>query len=104
MTLRQFQRHEVAYRRAESTANVLDINSLKTRLRKVLRDSREDADLSQRQLASALNLTRNQVANIEGGRRAVSVIDLVEIATVLGIAPDRLLGHVLRRETPARGS
>lgn len=65
-------------------------------VRVVLKGSREDADMSQEALARKLHLTRNQIANIEGGRSAVRMVDFVMIAKALHIGPERLLRRILQ--------
>ena len=66
-----------------------------TRIRAVLKEAREDSDVSQKALGRALNLTRNQIANLESGQRTVRVADLVMIAIALGFEPEKILRHAL---------
>ncbi len=73
-----------------------DRERLEQRTRIVLRASREDSDLSQGELGVKLGWTRNQVANLEGGRRSVHLTDCVMIAKALGIDPLSLLHRILR--------
>jgi transcriptional regulator with XRE-family HTH domain len=62
----------------------------------VLKGSRTDLDLSQWELADRLGWTRNTIANIESGRRAVHLLDFVMIARALKIEPTALLDRILR--------
>jgi len=73
-----------------------DRERLEQRVRIVLWASREDSDLSQRELGAKLGWTRNRVANLEGGRRAVQITDFLMIAKALNIDPIALLYRVLR--------
>jgi transcriptional regulator with XRE-family HTH domain len=66
-----------------------------TRIRVVLKEAREDSDVSQKALGRALNLTHSQIANLEGGQRTVRVADLVMIAIALGFEPEKILRHAL---------
>jgi len=76
--------------------NVSDRERWEQRIRIVLWASREDSDLSQRELGAKLGWTRNQVANLEGGRRATQMIDFLMVAKALNIDPIGLLYRVLR--------
>ena len=62
----------------------------------VLSASREDSDVSQQQLASKLGWSRNVVANLETGRRVMTLADFVLIARALRVEPERLLTRILR--------
>jgi hypothetical protein len=69
---------------------------LERAIRAVLGASRQDLDVSQRQLAGKLGWTRNVIANLETGRRGLSLADFVLIARELHIEPERLLLRILR--------
>ena len=69
---------------------------LADRVSTILRASREDSDVSQEKLATQLGWTRNTVANLECGRRAVGFVDFVVIARALHIDPERLLRRILQ--------
>ena len=62
----------------------------------VLSGSRRDLDVSQRELAAKLGWSRNQIANVESGRREVRLMDVLMIAKALNIDPIALLHRVLR--------
>lgn len=56
---------------------------------------RNDADLTQEELAAHLGWTRDAVANIERGRRVVRVSDLILIARVLRMKPEELTRKIV---------
>lgn len=58
-----------------------------------VRECRVAADMSQEQLASAMNLDRTMVAKIEAGTRRVDALELARLSSVLGVP----LTHFLRR-------
>jgi transcriptional regulator with XRE-family HTH domain len=62
----------------------------------VLAATRRDRDMNQDNLAEKLGVSRDVVANIEGGRRKIEVSDLIMIARVLDVDPQELLGRILR--------
>jgi transcriptional regulator with XRE-family HTH domain len=64
--------------------------------RVVLRASREDADVEQKELARRIGVTRNVIANLETGRRILTVADFVMIARALNVSADTLLRRVLQ--------
>jgi transcriptional regulator with XRE-family HTH domain len=65
-------------------------------VRVVVKASREDADVEQKELARRLEVTRNVIANLETGRRVMSVADFVMIARALNINAEALLRRVLQ--------
>lgn len=68
---------------------------LDSRVRVVLKATREDSDRSQQDLATTLGWSRNMITNMETGRRAVGFADFVIVARALHIEPERLLRRVL---------
>jgi DNA-binding transcriptional regulator YiaG len=62
----------------------------------VIKVTRSDMDVSQRELAKRLSWTRNQVANLETGRRGIGIADFIVIAKALRLDPCRLLNRVLQ--------
>lgn len=64
--------------------------------RVVLKALREDANVSQVELAGRLSWTRNQIANLETGRRGIEIYDFILIAKALRVDPRRALDMVLR--------
>lgn len=57
-----------------------------------LRLAREQAGLSQGQVAKMLNLHRPSISEAEAGRRKVSAEELVELAHIYGVDVDWLAG------------
>ena len=68
-------------------------------LRSSLAQRRQDRGLSQRGLSDLLGWHPATIGKIERGDRSVSVIELVDIAAVLGIDPLALLGACLTTST-----
>jgi transcriptional regulator with XRE-family HTH domain len=68
---------------------------LDSRVRIVLKASKKDSDRSHQDLATSLGWSRNMIANLEGGRRAVGFVDFVIVARVLRIEPEKLLRRIL---------
>ncbi len=58
-----------------------------TELRQRLRQARKSAGLSQQQAASALGIPRTAVTQMEGGGRAISTLELTQLARVYGRPP-----------------
>ncbi len=54
------------------------------KLARRLRDAREDAGLTQEQVADYLDIRRPAIAEIEGGKRAVKSNELVRLAELYG--------------------
>jgi transcriptional regulator with XRE-family HTH domain len=69
---------------------------LASRVRIVLKASREDSDRSQQELATSLGWSRNMIANLETGRRVIGFVDFVILAKALHVEPERLLRRVLQ--------
>ena len=72
-----------------------DRERLESRLCVVLKASREDLDISQRELATRMGWTRNVIANLETGRREIGMSDFLLISKALGIPPERILHRIL---------
>jgi DNA-binding XRE family transcriptional regulator len=73
-----------------------DRERLERQIRMVLVGSRKHMDVSQSELADRTGWSRNQVANIETGRRTLPLVDFLLIAKALDIDPIALLQRVLR--------
>jgi transcriptional regulator with XRE-family HTH domain len=56
-----------------------------------VRSVRENAGITQAQLASAIGLTRSSVANLEAGRQKVLLHVLIVMAELLQVEPSELL-------------
>jgi len=64
-------------------------------VRAAIQGTRKDRHLSQEDLAALLGWTRNMIANIESGRREISVAEFIVLAGALEIAPEVLFRRVL---------
>lgn len=62
----------------------------------VIRAARDDADVTQQELANRLGFTHRQVVNMEHGRRAIHASDLIMIAKALNEDPETLMRRILR--------
>ena len=56
-----------------------------------IKDAREAAGISQTELAERIGTTRQQIGKYETDTQDMTVARLVQIATALGVEPDRLL-------------
>ena len=61
----------------------------------VLAGTRNDLDVSQRELAVRMGWTRNVIANMETGRRSAQLVDFILISNALRIDPVTLLKRIL---------
>lgn len=61
----------------------------------VLRRYRDEAGLSQQELADRVGISKSYISSLELGYRAPNLNILVRIAYVLGIAPGRLVDAML---------
>lgn len=57
-----------------------------------LRDLREDADLTQKQLATLLNIRQNTYSQYENGQRQLPVEALIRLAEIFETSTDYILG------------
>lgn len=73
-----------------------DPDRVRQKLGTVLSASRRGLEVSQAELGERLGWSRNQITNIETGRRAVQFTDFLMIAKALNIDPLALLSRVLR--------
>ncbi len=64
-----------------------------------IRALREDADLSQRALGEAINVSQRSYAYYESGQRMIPPSVLCALADFYGVSVDYLLGRTKRRET-----
>ena len=62
--------------------------------RTVLRAYREDADLTQEQLAARVGWTPVQVVNLENGKKAMDIRHVVRIVRALGIDPAKAFAQI----------
>ena len=63
---------------------------------RVITMTRKDLDLSQTELGWRVVWTRNQVANLESGRKGIYLCDFVLVAEALHIPPDGLLNRIVQ--------
>lgn len=66
-----------------------------------LAEQRRAKGLSQAEVAKALGRHQPFVANIESGERRVDVVELVDLAAVVGLDVEQLI-RKLRKATPKR--
>ena len=67
-----------------------------------IRDLREDADLSQREMAEALNCSQQAYSNYELGQRDIPTAVLIQLAQFHATSIDYLLGITDIRESYPR--
>lgn len=66
-------------------------------LREVIREAREEAGLSRRELSLKLKMPAHAIAKVERGLRLLDVVELIDIAEAVGRDPAELLADVLAR-------
>jgi transcriptional regulator with XRE-family HTH domain len=59
---------------------------VKVKIGKRIKDLREAADMSQKDLAYAADLDRSYIASVENGQRNVSIVNIEKIASALGVS------------------
>ena len=69
-------------------------------LLEVLRKHRDDAELTQVELAERLGTTQGFISKCERGSRRIDVVELVEIAEALNVPPLQLIGDFLKQRKP----
>jgi len=62
-----------------------------------IRNTRQAAGLTQREVAARLNRSPAWISAVEGGRRRIDLAELEEIAHALGMDPLELLRRALHR-------
>jgi hypothetical protein len=91
---------------ASPTAEPSFLDKRRARLERViaivLAGTRNDLDVSQRELAARLGWSRNVIANLETGRRGLSFSDFLLIASALNINAEIVLRRILRWEQADR--
>ena len=63
--------------------------------RSVLRSLRQDADVSQKELAALIGWTYREVVNLESGRKAVQVKHVAQVGRALGTEPEAAFGRIV---------
>ena len=64
---------------------------------KTLVEAREEAGLTQRELAKRLNRSHSYVGKIESGERQLDLLEFCEYAAILGVDPSKLLRRILTK-------
>jgi transcriptional regulator with XRE-family HTH domain len=59
-----------------------------------LRDARQDAGLTQKQLADRVHRDQSWVSLVEGSQRRVDVVEFIAIARTIGVDPAALLVRI----------
>ena len=59
---------------------------IKLKIGQRIKDLREKAEMSQKDLAYTADLDRSYIASIENGQRNVSIVNIEKIATALGVS------------------
>lgn len=62
----------------------------------LLVSAREEAGLTQRDVAASLKRPNSFMGRIEAGERRVDVIEFIEIARILGADPHKLLDRLMK--------
>jgi predicted transcriptional regulator len=65
-----------------------------------LREARDHAFLSQRELAARSGLTQATVARLETGKHKARLSTIRRLAKALGVAPGDLVASVIQEEKP----
>ena len=66
------------------------------KLRKLLRDLREKAGLTQAEVAERLDKPQSFVAKYEGGERRLSAIEFVDVVRALGAEPVTAMRQLIK--------
>jgi transcriptional regulator with XRE-family HTH domain len=64
-----------------------------------LRDLREDADKSQKEIAVVLNITAQQYQLYESGKREIKVNQIITLCEYYNISPEYILGFTDEQKT-----
>jgi transcriptional regulator with XRE-family HTH domain len=64
----------------------------------MLKAKRETAGMTQAALAEALGEYQSYVARLESGQRRVDVIELIQLASILGFEPSQMVKAVAKIE------
>lgn len=66
------------------------------KLRKLLRDLREKARLTQADVADRLDKPQSFVAKYEGGERRLSAIEFIDVVRALGVEPNAAMRQLIK--------
>ncbi len=72
-------------------ASVLD---RKTLLRKLLKDARLEAALTQVEVAAKLKVPQSYIAKVEQGERKISFIEVLDLCKALGVDAKKLVSRL----------
>lgn len=64
---------------------------IKSKVGKRIKEIREKAEMSQKDLAYSSDLDRSYIASVESGQRNISIVNLEKIANSLGVSLSELL-------------
>lgn len=60
--------------------------------RKIMRELREDRDLTQREVAKVINKSQQGYSHIEDGRAELKIEDLIKLCRFYGVSADYFIG------------
>jgi len=63
---------------------------IKTKVGKRIREIREAANMSQKNLAYSADIDRSYLASVENGQRNISIVNLEKISIALGVTLNEL--------------
>ena len=81
----------------------IDLPKLKKRVCLAIKEMRMDCDMSQGDLGKKAGMSRNQIANLESGRKEIQLSDFVVIAAALGLNAVILMGRICERRITVNG-
>jgi len=67
---------------------------------KLLIAAREDAGLTQSDVAQHLDRPQSFVAKYEGGERRLDVLEFIDVCKAIGVNPPKLLEQFIRKSRP----
>jgi transcriptional regulator with XRE-family HTH domain len=67
---------------------------IKSKVGKKIKEVRELASMSQKDLAYSADLDRSYIASVENGQRNISIVNLEKIANALGITLSELFNGI----------
>jgi regulatory protein munI len=67
---------------------------IKSKVGKRIKEIREKAEMSQKDLAYSSDLDRSYIASVENGKRNISIINIEKIAKSLGISISELFKEI----------
>ena len=70
--------------------------------RVIMRNLREDRDLTQKEVAAVINKSQQGYSHIEDGRAELKIEDLITLCRFYGLSADYLIGLSDVEETPKK--